>query len=125
LHDLQRLGNDILRQAHPDSVSTLRHWLTTVQVRWNEVKNLSAQRSKRLKDGLEVAKATSRQLDNLMDWLGNIADILTGQNNQPVPENLPIVEQLLQTHTVRMRFKQFVYSWLIYCEILHPWQANL
>ena len=105
MHDLQRLGSDILRRAHPDAVSTLRHWLTTVQVRYNEVKNLSAQRNKKLKDGLEVAKTTSKHLDSLMDWLGNIAVILAGQNGQPIPENVPIVEQLLQTHTVRTMFK--------------------
>lgn len=105
MQELQRRGSDILRLAHPDAISTVRHWLTTVQVRWNEVKNMSVQRNNRLKNGLEVAKVTSKQIERLMDWIENVAGILSGQNSQPVPENLPIVEQMLQTHMVRMIFQ--------------------
>jgi len=39
-----------------------------------------------------------------MDWLKHMEMFLLTQNTQLIPENLPIVEQLLQTHTVSAIF---------------------
>jgi len=100
LERCQSLCADILRRAHPDARSTLRHWQTTIKARWDEVRNLAEQKSKKLRGSLDVARATSRQLDSVIDWLKHMETFLTTQNTQLIPENLPIVEQLLQTHTV-------------------------
>jgi len=100
LEHCQSLCADILTRAHPDARSTLRYWQTTVKARWDEVKNLAEQKRRKLKDSLDVARATSRQLDSLMDWLKHMDVFLSTQNTQLIPENLPIVEQLLQTHFV-------------------------
>ena len=64
------------------------------------MKNLVEQKTKKLKDSLESARAVSRQLDGLLDWLKRMETFLSTQNTQLIPENVPIVEQLLQTHTV-------------------------
>ena len=37
LAECLRLGADILKRAHPDAVSTMKHWLTILQARWEEV----------------------------------------------------------------------------------------
>jgi len=104
LEHCERLCADILSRAHPDARSTLRFWQTTIQSRWAEVRNLAEQKSRKVKDCLETARATSRQLDSLMDWLKHMEMFLSTQNTQLIPENLPIVEQLLQTHTVSAIF---------------------
>lgn len=31
------LGNSILEQAHPEAITPLKHWITTLQSRWDEV----------------------------------------------------------------------------------------
>jgi len=54
----------------------------------------------KVKDCLDAARATSRQLDSLTDWLRHMETFLSTQNTQLIPENLPIVEQLLQNHAV-------------------------
>lgn len=100
LEHCQRLCADFLSRAHPDARSTLRYWQTTIESRWAEVKNLVEQKSKKLKDSLEAARAVSRQLDSLIDWIKHMETFLSTQNTQLIPENLPIVEQLLQTHIV-------------------------
>ena len=104
LEHCERLCADIVSRAHPDARSTLRYWQTTIQSRWAEVRNLAEQKSRKVKDCLEAARATSRQLDSLMDWLKHMEMFLSTQNSQLIPENLPIVEQLLQTHAVRAIF---------------------
>jgi len=101
LEHCQRLCADIVSRAHPDARSTLRYWQTTVNSRWAEVKNLADQKIKKMKDTLEMARAVSRELDSLADWLKHMETFLQTQNTQLVPENLPIVEQMLQTHAVR------------------------
>jgi len=90
----------MLTRAHPDARSTLRYWQKTIKSRWDEVKNLAEQKRKKLKDSLDAARATSRQLESLLDWLKHMDSFLSTQNTQLIPENLPIVEQLLQTHIV-------------------------
>jgi len=104
LDHCERLCADIVSRSHPDARSTLRYWQTTIQSRWAEVRNLLEQKCRKVKDCLESARATSRQLDSLMDWLKHMETFLSTQNTQLIPENLPIVEQLLQTHTVRAVF---------------------
>jgi len=100
LERCQHLATDIVSRAHPDARSTLRYWQTSVNSRWAEVKNLAEQKTRKVKDNLETARAVSQQLGSLMDWLKHMDAFLSTQNSQLVPENLPIVEQLLQTHAV-------------------------
>lgn len=35
--DTLALAQDILGKAHPDAVSVIRHWITIIQSRWEEV----------------------------------------------------------------------------------------
>jgi len=103
----QSLCVDMLSRAHPDARATLRHWQTTVKSRWDDVRNLADQKRRKLQDNLDSARTTARQLDSLMDWLKHMDAFLSTQNTQLIPENLPIVEQLLQTHVVCALFLTF------------------
>ena len=35
--DTLALAQDILGKAHPDAVAVIRHWITIIQSRWEEV----------------------------------------------------------------------------------------
>lgn len=35
------LAQEILEKCHPDGISVIRHWITIIQSRWDEVKNSS------------------------------------------------------------------------------------
>jgi dystonin len=37
LHECLHLGNEILKRCHPDALTTVKHWLTILQARWEEV----------------------------------------------------------------------------------------
>jgi len=94
----KRLGSDIIQSCHPDALSTVRHWLATTNERWTEVLSVAAQRKQRLMDGLGVVRARAAQLDQLMAWLVHTEDILSAKMNEPLPENIPIIEQLMHDH---------------------------
>lgn len=51
------LARSILAKAHPDGAAVIKHWITIIQSRWDEVSSWAHQRNKRLEDhmrGLQV-----------------------------------------------------------------------
>ena len=45
-------------------------------------------------------QASNALLDELLAWLMGAEATLTAQQQQPVPDNIPIIEQLLHDHQV-------------------------
>ena len=37
LRETLNIGGDIIKRCHPDAVSTLKHWLSALKARWEEV----------------------------------------------------------------------------------------
>ena len=37
LREALNIGQDIMKRCHPDAVSTLKHWLSVLKARWEEV----------------------------------------------------------------------------------------
>lgn len=41
LREALTLGQEILRQCHPDALTAVKHWLTVLRSRWEEVGELN------------------------------------------------------------------------------------
>ena len=39
LRETLSIGQDILKRCHPDALTTLKHWLSVLRSRWEEVGN--------------------------------------------------------------------------------------
>ena len=102
LRECLHLGQEILKRAHPDAITTVKHWLTILQARWEEVKAWTDQREQKLNDALSLLRANEDLLQELMKWLQDTEDRLVDQDSRELPENVPILEQLLHDHMVRM-----------------------
>merc|ERR1719210_2993388 len=63
------LAREILDKCHPDAVNVIKHWITIIQSRWDEVANWALQRSDMLQDHLKELKDLLALLDELMQWL--------------------------------------------------------
>ena len=63
------LAQDILKKAHPDAVPIIKHWITILQSRWDEVAQWALQRSDKLEEHLRQLKELLALLDELMQWL--------------------------------------------------------
>ena len=46
------MGRDILSKCHPDALTTMKHWLSILQARWDDVVARAEQREKKLSDQL-------------------------------------------------------------------------
>lgn len=38
LRETLNIGQDIMKRCHPDAVSTMKHWLSVLKARWEEVR---------------------------------------------------------------------------------------
>ena len=63
------LAEEILAKAHPDGVATIKHWITIIQSRWEEVMSWARQRDQRLQEHRRSLQDLSSLLDELMKWL--------------------------------------------------------
>merc|ERR1719193_729511 len=50
------LAQEILKKCHPDAVQVIKHWITIIQSRWDEVASWALQRSDKLEEHLRQLK---------------------------------------------------------------------
>lgn len=91
---------DILRQAHPDAVSTIKHWQVILRARWEDLLNWARQRENKIKSALDDLRANALLLDDLLAWLAGAEQNLGREDQKPIPEDLVTIEQLFQDHQV-------------------------
>ncbi|XP_054709316.1 LOW QUALITY PROTEIN: microtubule-actin cross-linking factor 1, isoforms 1/2/3/4/5-like [Uloborus diversus] len=96
------LAQTILKKCHPDAISVIRHWITIIQSRWDEVFGWARQRDQRLRDHLLSLKDINDLLDILLAWLHNAESTLTTLEAEPLPDDLPTLEILIKDHQVFM-----------------------
>ncbi|XP_072153553.1 microtubule-actin cross-linking factor 1 isoform X31 [Bemisia tabaci] len=92
------LAQRILQKAHPDGASVIKHWITIIQSRWDEVSTWAKQREQRLRDHLRSLQDLDTLLEELLAWLARLENQLLQQEAEPLPEEIPIVERLIEEH---------------------------
>ncbi|XP_022258014.1 dystonin-like, partial [Limulus polyphemus] len=98
--DTIRLAQEILQKCHPDGISVIRHWITIIQSRWEEVSLWAKQREQKLQDHLRSLKDIIDLLEELMAWLIGAESSLTAAEAEPLPDEIPPLEQLIKEHEV-------------------------
>merc|ERR1740116_41846 len=93
-----KLAHDILDKCHPDAVSVIKHWITIIQSRWDEVASWALQRQERLEDHLKQLQDLLALLDELMQWLIGKEQHLTVLEQEPLPDDLEIIRELIVEH---------------------------
>merc|ERR1719384_1164290 len=93
-----KLAHDILDKCHPDAVSVIKHWITIIQSRWDEVHSWALQRYEKLQDHLKQLKDLLALLDELMQWLIGKENILTELEQEPLPDDSEVIKKLIDEH---------------------------
>ncbi|XP_059350792.1 dystonin-like isoform X4 [Daphnia carinata] len=96
--DTLALAQDILGKAHPDAVPVIRHWITIIQARWEEVMAWANQREHRLNEHLRNLREMASILEELLAWLATAERTLVSLEAEPLPDDLPIIEGLIKDH---------------------------
>ncbi|XP_035224503.1 microtubule-actin cross-linking factor 1-like isoform X1 [Stegodyphus dumicola] len=96
------IAHDILKKCHPDGLSVIRHWITIIQSRWDEIFAWAKQRDQRLRDHLLSLKDINDLLEELLKWLINAESTLTTLEAEPLPDDLPSLDELIKEHQTFM-----------------------
>ena len=93
-----KLAAEILEKAHPDAVPVIKHWQTIIESRWDEVSSWALQRQQRLAEHLAGLKDLQELLDELLGWVQQREKRMVDLEPVPIPDELPVVEHLIQEH---------------------------
>ncbi|KAG8192780.1 hypothetical protein JTE90_019099 [Oedothorax gibbosus] len=91
-------AQEILKKCHPDGVSVIRHWVTIIQSRWEEVALWAKQRDQRLAEHLRSLRDILDLLEELLNWLIGAENTLTTLEAEPLPDDIPVLERLIVDH---------------------------
>merc|ERR1712223_1724420 len=92
------LAQEILSKCHPDAVNIIKHWITIIQQRWDEISTWALQRLEKLEEHLKQLQDLLALLDELMQWLIGKENILTELEQEPLPDDSEIIKKLIDEH---------------------------
>jgi len=92
------LAQEILKKCHPDATPVIRHWITIIQSRWEEVTAWAQQREQRLQDHLKSLRSIMDLLEELLAWLIGAEASLLAAEAQPLPDDALALERLIEEH---------------------------
>uniref|UniRef100_A0A8D8X998 Dystonin n=1 Tax=Cacopsylla melanoneura TaxID=428564 RepID=A0A8D8X998_9HEMI len=92
------LAQRILVKSHPDGATVIKHWITIIQSRWEEVSSWAKQREDRLRNHLRSLQDLDSLLEELLEWLAKCESHLLNLEAEPLPDDIPSVEILIEQH---------------------------
>ncbi len=92
------LAQEILAKCHPDAVNVIKHWITIIQSRWDEVASWALQRRDKLDEHMKALRDLLALLDELMQWLIGKERVLTDLEQEPLPDDLDVIRTLIDEH---------------------------
>ncbi|KAK7099742.1 hypothetical protein V1264_022800 [Littorina saxatilis] len=98
LRETLNIGQDIMKRCHPDAVPVMKQWLSVLRARWEELSGLCKQRNQRLTGGLADLRNSNVLLEELLAWLNGAEVTLTDREQQPIPEDMTVIQDLLKEH---------------------------
>ncbi|XP_040280539.1 microtubule-actin cross-linking factor 1 isoform X5 [Bufo bufo] len=96
------MGERILTMCHPDCITTVKHWITIIRARFEEVLTWGNQHQQRLQTALAELLANSDLLDELLSWIQWAETTLIQRDQEPMPQNIDQVKALISEHQVFM-----------------------
>lgn len=92
------LAQNILNKAHPDAIKILKTVIQTITQRWEEISQWALNRENKLSSHLQSLKDLDGTIDNLLAWLQGLERTLSNLQSEDLPNNVPIVEKLIEDH---------------------------
>ncbi|XP_012271176.1 microtubule-actin cross-linking factor 1 isoform X24 [Orussus abietinus] len=92
------LAHTILAKSHPDGAAVIKHWITIIQSRWEEVSTWAHQRNQRLENHMQGLQDLDNLLEELLAWLEGLENTLNALEAEPLPDDRPTLEMLISDH---------------------------
>uniref|UniRef100_A0A3B3ZE18 Uncharacterized protein n=1 Tax=Periophthalmus magnuspinnatus TaxID=409849 RepID=A0A3B3ZE18_9GOBI len=92
------MGEAILTLCHPDSITTIKHWITIIRARFEEVLTWAKQHEQRLETALTEVLNNANLLEELLSWLQFAETTLIQRDTDPLPQDIPQLKSLITEH---------------------------
>uniref|UniRef100_UPI00398F0CEB microtubule-actin cross-linking factor 1 isoform X2 n=1 Tax=Pristiophorus japonicus TaxID=55135 RepID=UPI00398F0CEB len=92
------MGEAILAVCHPDCVTTVKHWITIIRARFEEVLTWAKQHQQRLATALSELVTNAELLDELLAWLQWAETTLVQRDQESMPKDIEQVKTLITEH---------------------------
>ncbi|XP_053942173.1 microtubule-actin cross-linking factor 1 isoform X9 [Cuculus canorus] len=92
------MGEVILAACHPDCITTIKHWITIIRARFEEVLTWAKQHQQRLESALSELVANAELLEELLAWIQWAETTLIQRDQEPMPQNIDQVKGLISEH---------------------------
>ncbi|TRY84286.1 hypothetical protein DNTS_025412 [Danionella cerebrum] len=96
------MGEAILAVCHPDCITTIKHWITIIRARFEEVLAWTKQHEQRLETALTELLNNATLLEELLSWLQWAETTLVQRDTEPLPQDIPQLKTLITEHQVFM-----------------------
>uniref|UniRef100_A0A3Q2EFL7 Microtubule-actin cross-linking factor 1-like n=1 Tax=Cyprinodon variegatus TaxID=28743 RepID=A0A3Q2EFL7_CYPVA len=96
------MGEGILTVCHPDSITTIKHWITIIRARFEEVLTWAKQHEQRLETALTEVLNNANLLEELLSWLQWAETTLVQRDTEPLPQDIPQLKTLITEHQTFM-----------------------
>ncbi|KAL2791999.1 dystonin isoform 5 [Daubentonia madagascariensis] len=98
LNKATSMGDAVLAICHPDSITTIKHWITIIRARFEEVLAWAKQHQQRLASALAGLIAKQELLEALLAWLQWAETTLTDKDKEVIPQEIEEVKALIAEH---------------------------
>ncbi|XP_059195507.1 microtubule-actin cross-linking factor 1, isoforms 6/7 isoform X2 [Centropristis striata] len=102
LQNIHCLGEEILVSCHPDSIITLKSWISVTKTRYEEVQTWAQQQGQKIQANLAALEAEKEEVQRLLDWISSAEEALNLRDQEPPPETTEQNQELIEQHTVFM-----------------------
>ncbi|XP_075067641.1 microtubule-actin cross-linking factor 1, isoforms 6/7-like isoform X2 [Mixophyes fleayi] len=96
------LGQEILSACHPDSVITIKSWLNISKTRYQEVMSWARHQGERIHTQIQSLATEREEVARLMDWITAAEEALSLRDQEPLPEEMEALEEIISQHSVFM-----------------------
>ncbi|KAM9494125.1 microtubule-actin cross-linking factor 1 isoform 10-T10 [Clarias gariepinus] len=96
------MGEAILAVCHPDCITTIKHWITIIRARFEEVLTWAKQHEQRLEAALAELLNNAALLEELLSWLQWAETTLVQRDTEPLPQDITQLKTLITEHQVFM-----------------------
>ncbi|XP_055759152.1 microtubule-actin cross-linking factor 1, isoforms 6/7 [Salvelinus fontinalis] len=102
LESIRCLNEEILSSCHPDSIITLKSWISVTKTRYEEVQIWAQQQGQRIQASLSALEAEREKLQRLLDWISSAEEALNLRDQEPPAESIEHNQELIVQHMVFM-----------------------
>ncbi|KAM6959202.1 microtubule-actin cross-linking factor 1 [Aplochiton taeniatus] len=96
------MGEGILTVCHPDCITTIKHWITIIRARFEEVLTWAKQHEQRLETALTELLNNANLLEELLSWLQWSETTLVQRDTEPLPQDITQLKTLISEHQMFM-----------------------